>query len=217
MPLREFSSDEGRRVRGADRRERPCSMRLNGLERRSMSDLPETAAFMFTREVQRSWCEQKVVNAAYLTFSVLSDATRRRIIDDWIDAGGDSSAFVEIDAQELLMFVAERLPNPSTELNVCRLEQAAIRASQHADTFQAPDPALLDLPKHVRRGRHAGLITALLVAPGLQFLHRMASSIEHLLWNRLKSPAQVEVLLREGYPRDVLKEMLGVGALEYAD
>jgi hypothetical protein len=115
-----------------------------------------------------------------------------------------------------LDFIAGRLPDPSTELNICRLEQATVRASIHASSFQPPDPALCDAQRSLRRAQHAGLVTALLIAPGLDRLHRVASPLEQLLWERLAVPATAATLLQEGYPGDLIETMLQIGALDHA-
>jgi hypothetical protein len=159
---------------------------------------------------------QRPANTASMTLSVLSEPQRRAILNAWIKAGGETLSFFRMDAEARLDFIAKHLPNPSLELNVCRLERATIRARTHANCFQPPDPALFDPERMVRVGRHAQMVTALLVAPGLQSVHRAATALEQALWSRLAVPAQTATLLREGFPRDLLETMLHIGALEYA-
>ncbi|MEA3182618.1 MAG: hypothetical protein QOI59_6141 [Gammaproteobacteria bacterium] len=216
MSLREFQTALGRMVRNTDGGGPLDSVLLDANEWECLHALQPSAALQFTRAVQRSWCEQRAANAAALTLSILTDATRRRILDEWINLGGGTLSFFGAEADALLDFIAGQLPDPSTELNICRLEQATLRASIHASCFQPLDPALFDPQKALRRGRHAGLVTALLIAPGLELLHRVAAPLEQLLWERLSVPATAAVLLQEGYPRDPIATMLQIGALEQA-
>jgi hypothetical protein len=203
-------------VRNADGGDPLDSSLLDSSEWECLQALQPTPEFQFTRAVQRSWCEQRAANAAALTLSVLTDDVRCRILDEWINLGGGTLSFFGAEADALLDFIAGQLPDPSTELNICRLEQSTLRASFHSTCFQPPDPALLDPRSALRRGRHAGLVTALLIAPGLDSLHRVAAPLEQLLWERLSVPATAAVLLEEGYPRDLIGTMLLIGALERA-
>jgi hypothetical protein len=159
---------------------------------------------------------RKAPTAPSVTLSVLSDHQRQTILNAWIDAGGGTSSFFQTEAETLLDFIAKHLPNPSLELNVCRLEQAMIRASTHSSSFQPPDPALFDAARMVRQGRYARMVTALLIAPGLQSVRRVATPLEHALWGKLAIPASIATLLRKGYPRELIETMLQIGALEYA-
>jgi hypothetical protein len=216
MPLLEFQTALGRMVRSTDGTDPLRSLRLDPGERACLQALQPTAAFQFTRAVQRSWCEQRAASAASLTLSILPDDLRRGILEEWVNSGGGTLSLFGAEADALLEFIAGRLPDPSTELNICRLEQATIRASIHADGFQAPDPALFDLQRPLRRARHASLVTALLIAPGLDLLHRVASPLEQLLWERLGVPTSAATLRQEGYPSDLIETMLQIGALEHA-
>jgi hypothetical protein len=215
MPLREFQTALGRMVRNTDGTDPLSSLLLDAGERECLHALQPTAAFQFTRAVQRSWCEQRAANAAALTLSILPDDVRRGVLEEWVSSGGGTLSFFGAEADALLDFIARQLPDPSTELNICRLEQATIRASIHASDFQAPDPALFDLQRPLRRAQHAALVTALLIAPGLDLLHRVVSPLEQLLWERLTVPATAATLLQEDYPRDLIETMLHIGALEH--
>jgi len=216
MPLLEFQTALGRMVRSTDGTDPLRSLRLDPRERACLQALQPTAAFQFTRAVQRSWCEQRAASAASLTLSILPDDVRRGVLEEWVNSGGGTLSLFGAEADALLEFIAGRLPDPSTELNICRIEQATIRASTHASGFRAPDPALFDLQRPLRRAQHASLVTALLIAPGLDLLHRVASPLEQLLWERLGVPATAVTLLQEGYPGDLIETMLQIGALELA-
>ncbi len=216
MSLREFQTALGRMVRNTDGTDPLCSLQLDTAERECLQALQQTAAFQFTRAVQRSWCEQRAANAAALTFSILPDDVRRGFLDEWVNSGGGTSSFFGAEADALLDFIAGQLPDPSTELNICRLERATLRASIHASCFQPPDPALLNPQQALRRAPNAALVTALLIAPGLNLFHRVASPLEHLLWERLAVPATAAAVLQEGFPRDLIETMLQIGALEHA-
>jgi hypothetical protein len=141
---------------------------------------------------------------------------RRGVLEKWVNSGGGTLSFFGAEADALLDFIAGQLPDPSIELYICRLEQITLRASIHASCFQAPDLALFDLQRPVRRAHHAGLVTGLLIAPGLDGVQRVASPLEQLLWERLTVPATAATLLQEGYPRDSIETMLHIGGLEYA-
>jgi hypothetical protein len=238
MSLREFQTALGRMVRntarvavavgtcvdepngttsadGSDGADPLWSLQLDTQERECLEALRPTAAFQFTRAVQRSWCEQRAANAASLTLSVLPDDMRRGVLEKWVDSGGGTLSFFGAEADALLDFIAEQLLDPSTELYICRLEQITLRASIQATCFQAPDLALFDLWRPVRRARHAGMVTTLLIAPGLDGVQRVASPEEQLLWERLTVPATAATLLQEGYWRDSIETLLQIGALEY--
>ncbi|MGO9931210.1 MAG: hypothetical protein ACLPV8_05295 [Steroidobacteraceae bacterium] len=204
--------------------------------------LPQSAGARFTAAMQRSWCARRTVNPGLLALSMLRDEVRRRLLDTWLNSGAGASSFLAAEADALLDFIAEQLPNASPELAVCRLEQLTLRAHNSASSFCAPDPAPLGPQRIVRRAPYAGLVlfygkpdpvlsallprtplsawspdvTALLVAPGSQPFCRIASPHEHKLWMRLTLPTAVAVLVREGSPRDVIERMLHIGALEFA-
>jgi hypothetical protein len=106
-------------------------------------------------------------------------------------------------------------------LAVCRFEQLALRAHRAAAGFKVPNPALFDPRRVLKRGDNAGLAVfhegrALLVAPGMTALCRLASPHEKRLWARLSMRCPASALLEEGLPRDALEGLLRIGALEYA-
>ena len=215
MSLREFQTALGQMVRTTRRSHQPKSVALDDTEQACLDALEPTAALQFTRAVQRSWCKQRAANAAALTLSVLQDDLRRQLLDEWVDSGGGTFSFYGSEADALLEFIAGHLPDPSTELNVCRIEQSAIRASVHSSRFQPPDPASFSHERTLGRNPYAALVTALLIAPGLEAVHRVALPIEQMLWERLMIPAKAAVLLQEGYPLELLESLLRIGALEY--
>jgi hypothetical protein len=191
--------------------------------------------------MQRSWCARRTVNPGLLALSILQDEVRRRLLDAWLDSGAGAARFAA-EADKLLDFIAEELPDASRELAVCRLEQLTLRAQARASTFVAPDPTRFDAQCVLRRAPDAGMLLfqgspglvltvlllqtaqpavpydmmTLMVAPGLKPLCRIASSCEHELWMRLAVPATAATLIRDGTPRDAIESMLRVGALEYA-
>lgn len=242
MPLLDFQTAFGRLVRTADGSDPLRSLHLGEAERACIEALPQSAGFRFTVAVQRSWCARRTVNAGLLALSILCDDTRRRLLDEWINSGGGTSSFFAAEADALLDFIADQLPETSPELAVCRFEQLTLRASNQVSSFKAPDQGPLDSQRAVRRARHAGVVlfhgqpdlilgallqrkplpavsaevTALLVAPGLQPLCRIASAHEKELWIRLGAPTAVTALVRDGCPCEVIQTLLHVGALEYA-
>jgi hypothetical protein len=229
-------------VRTTDGSDPPRSQRLGREERGCPETLPQSAGFRFTVAMQRSWCARRTVNPGLLALSILRDDARRRVLDAWINSGAGTSSFFAAEADALLDFIAEQLPDASRELAVCRLEQLTLRANHRAGSFIAPDRTLFGPQRIVRRAPHAGVVlfhgeldlilstllqrkplaafsfgvTALLVAPGMQPRCRIASSDEHELWMRLTDPTAAATLVRGGSPRDVIETMLHIGALEYA-
>jgi hypothetical protein len=179
-------------------------------ERACFAALIHGSGFHFTSQVQHSWCTRRAVNEGLLTLSILRDDMRQRLLMAWTKS-----------ADSLLDFIAVHLPDPSAELTVCRFEQMALRAHRAAADFKAPDRALFDPRRILRRGEHAGLAVfpegrALLIAPGMTALCRIASPFEKRLWARLESRCPAAALLEEGLPREAMEGMLGIGALAYA-
>jgi hypothetical protein len=179
-------------------------------EQACFAALIQGSGFRFTSRVQYSWCTRRAVNEGLLTLSILRDDVRQSLLAAWTRS-----------ADNLLDFIAGQLPDPSAELTVCRFEQLAIRAHRAAAAFKAPDPARFDSRRVLKRGEHAGLAVfhegrALLVAPGMTALCRVASPFEKRLWARLATSCRAAALIEEGIPREVMEGMLRIGALEYA-
>lgn len=211
-------------------------------ERACLDALPHNAGFQFTAAVQRSRRARRPVNAGLLALSILPDEVRRDLLAEWITSGAGTSSFFATQGDTLLDFIAKQLPDPSPELAVCRFEQFTLRANSEVASFKPPDRARLGPRSLVRRGLHAGMVhfngepqlilksllertplppfspqvTALLVAPGLQPLCRIASPHENELWTRLTEPTSAATLVQVGCPRTVIQTMLQAGALEYA-
>ncbi len=120
----------------------------------------------------------------------------------------------------LLEFISRELPGQSAEWAVCRFEQLTLLAQSCATAFRSSDPPVFNAQGVLRRTLHAGLVTfqddpALLVAPGINSLCRIASVHERQLWIRLATPTRTAVLIREGCPQEVIEGMLRIGALDY--
>ena len=202
--------------------------------------LPPGAGGRFAALMQRSWGARRTVNPGLLVLSMLPDEVRRRLLEEWRNAGAGSSSFFAAEADALLDFIAAQLPDDAPERAICRLEQLTLRANDGASTFKPPDPALFGPQRMLGRGLHAGLVlfhgepnpvisallparnptlsggvTALLVAPGSEPLCRVASSPERELWMRLSGPAAAAALIEDGAAREVIESMLHIGALEY--
>ena len=218
------------------------SFRPGDAERACLEVLRQSAGFRFTAAVQHSWCARRAVNAGLLALSIMHDDARRRLLGAWIRCGGGTSSLFAAEADALLEFIAEQLPDPSPELAVCRFEQLTLRANDAASSFTAPDRPLFELRRIVRQGRHAGVVlfhgepdmilnalwhrkplpdfspevTPLLVAPGLKPLCRIASRHELELWNKLAVPMVSTALEQDRWRRDAIETMLHVGALEFA-
>ena len=243
MPLLDFETALGRLVR-APRAASPFrSLQLDESEVARLESIRASAGFRFTAGVQRSWCVGRSERAATLTLSILPEALRRRLLDEWVDAGGGTSSFFGGEANALLEFIAGRLPDPSHELTVCRFEQATRRASEGANGFVAPAPeAALTAGCTLRRGRFAGMaifhgrpqdiIGALLsnrplpavspldpvpvlFGPGLEGLWRTALPREAALWEMAGSAVSAGDLNNRGYGGNDLARMLRDGLLEF--
>jgi hypothetical protein len=178
-------------------------------ERACFDALIHGSGFRFTSQVQHSWCARRAVNEGLLTLSILRDDVRQSLLADWTKS-----------PDNLLEFIERQLPDPSAELAVCRFEQLALRAHRAAAAFKAPHVALFDGRRVLKRGDHAGLAVfqegrALLVAPGMTALCRIASPYEKRIWGRLATRCRAAALLEEGLPRETLQNMLRIGAVEY--
>jgi len=245
VALLDFQTALGRLVRVPDGADPLRSLRLDAAERSCLQAMTQSSAYRFTVAVQRSWCVGRAKRAGQLTLSILPAATRRRLLDEWIDAGGGTSSFAAAETDALLNFVANRLPDPSHELTICRFEQATVRANEGAMTFTAPAPIVpAASPCVVRRGRHAGLAAfhaephqilavpwdrkslppvlpepkvIMLFGPGFEQLCRPASAGDMALWERLTAAVEVPTLWREGHRRDDVETLLRAGVVEYGD
>ncbi len=185
---------------------------LRAAERTCFEALMHSSGYCFSMPVQYAWCRRRLVNEGLLTLSVLQDDLRLSLLAAWMRSA---------DADTLLDFMSQQLPDPSAELEMCRFEQFTRRAHQAAATCKAPQPAArLDERRVIQRADAAGLAffhnePALLVAPGLRSLCRSAKSGEKRLWARLLAPCRVVALLEEGFPREMIEGLLQVGALEF--
>lgn len=243
MSLLDFETALGRLVRAPGAAAPLRSLHLDHTEASRIEILKESAGFRFTVGVQRSWCVGRASRAAPFTLSILPGDLSRRLLEDWIEAGGGTSSFFAAEAEGLLEFIASRLPDPSHELSACRFEQATLRASEQAIRFTPPALELLSSEgSTVRRGRFGGVaafhgradaiidalvkrrtlpaispdVVTTLFGPGLDRLWRFASPREAVLWERLKAPVPYIGLLREDYSHDDVAPMLREGVLELA-
>lgn len=178
-------------------------------ERACFAALIHGSGFQFTSQVQHSWCTRRAVNEGLLTLSVLRDEVRQSLLAAWTKS-----------ADNLLDFIAGNLPDASAELAVCRFEQLALRAHRATANFRPPDPALFDPRRILKRSEYAGLAVfpesrALLVAPGMTALCRLASPHEKRVWARLETRCPAAALIEEGLSREAIESMLRIGALEY--
>ena len=188
--------------------------------------LPPGAGMRFTALIQRSWGAQRTVNPGLLVLSMLPDEVRRRLLEEWRNAGAGSSSFFAAEADALLDFIAAQLPDDAPERAICRLEQLTLRANDGASMLGRglhaglvlfhgePNPVISALLP-ARNPTLSGGVTALLVAPGSEPLCRVASSPERELWMRLSGPAAAAALIEDGAAREVIESMLHIGALEY--
>jgi hypothetical protein len=242
MPLLEFQSAMGHLVRSPNGEDPLRSLSLVDDELSCIEALKRSAGYHFTVGVQRSWCIDRAWRAGYLTLSILQPELRHHVLDEWANSGGGTSSFVAAEADRLLEFIANLLPDPSHELSACCLEQASIRANAGTVVFEAPDTTRLDRRESVlQRSCFGGIATfhgepdlimtallnreecppilstienVLLFGPGLERLCRPASSAEVALWKRLDNTLDLTLVLAEGHRRSVIEAMICAGALE---
>lgn len=222
----------------------PQRAALTADERNYLSGLAENPAFRFTVKVQRSWCAGRAAKAAYLTLSILPGEKRDALLREWVDGGGGTQSFVGAESAAFLAFIAGRLAEPSHELTICRMELAALRASEGAQCFRRPELSRVDLSGcSLRRGRYSGVVhfyaepqvvlstlvkhepwpeiskhtTALFFGPGLDRLYKRASQIELELYDRLVTPIPSAELRQRGIAPDTIHALLAGGVLEYAE
>jgi hypothetical protein len=205
--------------------------------------LVTSPGFRFTRRLQRSWCIARTASAAQLTLSLLPAEQRSQFIDDWVDVGGGRILDPASDAEAFLEFVAPYLTDPSHALSVCRMEQAAYRASEAALRFRPPDPSLLDHPEAaLHAGTGASMVRffapphrlfdaiaakeplppiserpfPVLFAPGLPKLYQAASEDEEEIWAALADPIAVRTSSCDRLARRTLEQLFIIGAAELA-
>jgi hypothetical protein len=152
MQLLEHQIVLGRCLRAADGDPLASLAALQGivLDRTKLAelhDLRNRSGFRFTRRGRRSWCEGRTAEAAQLTLSILPAEQRRQLVNDWVDAGGGTTFDPVSETDAFLEFAAGHLSEPSHAMTICRMEQAAYRASPAALRFKPPDLSLLDHPK----------------------------------------------------------------------
>lgn len=243
MALLDFQTSLARLVRVSNGVDRSPGVSLTPGERRYLSDLPGNSAFCFTVKVQRSWCTGRAAKAAYLTLSILPSEQRDGLLEEWIRTGGGTHSFVGAESEAFLQFIARRLPDPSHELTICRMELAALRSSEGSLRFQRPPLSQIDCADCLlRRGRYAGVVhfyaepekvlnallrrepcppissdvTKLIFGPGLDRFYTRASWSEMALYDRLHSSVSVAELAAEGFTRETIARLLEGGVLEYA-
>ncbi len=234
----------GRLIRASDGPDPFRGLQLDESERACLEKMVQGAGFRFTVGVQRSWCVGRAARAGSLTLSALAPELRNALLDEWVNLGGGTSSFFAAEGDALLEFIASRLPDPSHELTLCRVEQATLRANEGATNFRVPDSALLRQPGCLlRRGHCAGIakfhgeprhtMTALLqnqplpplshqpeltmlFGPGLDKLCRPASQSELALWERLTAPVESLSLVEEGHRLEDIAVLFLAGVVEEA-
>jgi len=233
-----FQSALGRAVRtgtGA----RLDDLDLSQTEQTQLRRIFNSGGFRATRHVQRSWCEGRAVRGATLTLSALPYTSRRELVAEWVDLGGGTNSFLAAEALAFLEFIARRVPLPSHALMLCRFEMAVLRAQEAQEHFVAPDEAWLHDRSRVKAGRHANLVVffskpdemiaaierdevprpvedaiPLLIGPGLTGLVKSADDADVALWQSLREPTTVRVLLSQGHQ---LRRIEGFFAAGLAD
>ena len=236
MGLIEFQTVLGRMLREQNRDDHLRGVCLEESESRYFEKLRDTAEFRFYGSVQRSWCIARATKAAHLTLSLLPKEERERLLDGWVDSGSGAQSFFFVEAESFLDFIGEHLSDRPREFTVCQFERATLRASNGANVFVAPDPALLQKADTcLRRGSYAAVVrfeadpdqflhgpladlfsvgVILMFSPGLPQLWHEPSPEELALWDALDSPTPLETLLDHGHSLETLETLLTRGAIE---
>jgi hypothetical protein len=185
----------------------------------------QSPGFRFTMTVRRSWCEGRSIMAARAVLTLMPGDDRERLVREYVDHGGGLAWFQATESERFLAFLALKLPEPSHALTICRMSQALAQAHLGASTVVPPGKQVEGGP--VNRGPHAALVWfyadpdaviealnggqlppvgppshAVLFAPGIKGLFRVAAEAEAALWATLRvadaPPAVVSALLMEG-------------------
>lgn len=212
---------------------------LNDCERRRIDALFASRGLQFTIEVQRSWCDGRARNAAYLTLSVLPRQFQQELIDAWVASGGGTSSFFASEANAFLEFIAGHLEPISHEMSICKLERAVHLAGSGALGFDAQTSTFQAGNTMLYRGQYASLVDfyvepdilfamieakqalpsvgsdriPLLFAPGIPNLFRHANPEEARLWSVLNYPQPIAKLLASGWGHEELLNMISLGAI----
>ena len=211
--------------------------------RARVARLCRSPGFRFTAKIQRSWCEARSASGARLTLLALSPEQRRDLVAEWVDRGGGRQSFLAGEAEGFLEFLAERLPEPSHALSLCRFERALLLASEAATEFRSPDLARLDdADCLLMAGRHATLVAfhadidplfaalerkaalppvtaitrSIVFAPGIPRLLRATEPAEATLWQAIAAPITSAALLRQGHARSQIEAFVAEGVAEIA-
>jgi len=220
MGLIEYQTVLGRMLREQNRDDHLRGVSLEESESRYLENLRDTAEFRFYGSVQRSWCIARATKAAHLTLSLLPQDERERLLDEWVDSGSGAQSFFFVEAESFLDFIGRKLSDRPREFTVCQFERATLRASNGANVFVAPDPALLQKADTcLRRGYYAALVRfyaglILMFSPGLPQLWHEPAPDELALWDALDSPVPVRTLLNLGHSLETLERLLTHGAVE---
>jgi hypothetical protein len=242
MPLHDFQLALGRMIRenksGIDPQAWLPELNLHRSERQQLQALKDSAGMRFAIEVQRSWCEGRARNSAYLALSNLPREEQQELVDQWVDCGGGTSSFFVNEAEDFLEFIADHLPLQSHSMSICRMQQAIHRAEAGTDVLSAVQICTLALDATLYRSRSASLVyffaepdeifTALergdpmppigdeyiplLFAPGIPNLFEVVNELELAIWDRLAHPAAMNELLDEGHHAGALGRLLLTGA-----
>lgn len=215
---------------------------LQAADRAWLARLAHAPGFDFTCVIQRGWCELRTRSAARLTMTALPAELRDEIVATWLARGGGTDSFFATETEALLEFVAARLVPESHLASICRMEQAAHRASAAARDFAATGTAVEPLPSgaHLQLHPAAGLVRfraspavvlaaamsgsalppatddvhALVFAPGLLELCRTATPDEVAVLDACApGPQSAVALASHGRTAGAVGELLRIGAL----
>lgn len=242
MTLLAYQTALGRMVRAPkvhmEKTDWCADLDLNSHERSRLQRLANSEGFAFTIKIQRSWCDGRARNAAFLTLAQFAPDMQQDILDEWVALGGGTAAYFAREADAFLDFISGYLEPRSHHMSICRLEQAVHRASVGAQEHRPPLHEL-ESGQQLFRGAHASLVeffinpdrlfsmldngeplpplearsTYLLFAPGIPGLFRIATDEEVSFWHSFAYPAPFSLVDLDPQRRAVLDGMYEIGAL----
>ena len=85
---------------------------------------PGSQGFRFSTSVRRSWCEGRAMVAARTVLKLVPEPERRRLVAEYVDAGGGLEMFLPAENEAFPRFLEPRLLDPSHPLSLCRMDRS---------------------------------------------------------------------------------------------
>jgi hypothetical protein len=215
---------------------------LSADERVWLKQLVGSPGFEVTCHIQRWWRETRLKYAAPLTLAALVLDHHREILHEYLDANAPPSLFFAPEALQFLDFAIDRAPEQSHLRAIARFErairvaaEAALMSSGQTDEVvnlrptqpikQHPAASLVEFASPPERVLGVlltgeplppldGQSHLILVAPGLPYWWRPATTDEARLFNLCQSSITVEQVLNDSDRlTHTLHELIHIGAL----